>query len=79
MFTHVMDFFKKHASLKKSILEHFCTSLLIDLSTKDLVILSNLLLTKFMKLKRQLYATLTRQTWVPPKLNNKVLKAPMNR
>jgi hypothetical protein len=45
MFTHAMDFFKEHTSLKKSILEHFFTSLLSDLSTKDLVTLGNLLST----------------------------------
>jgi hypothetical protein len=45
-------FFKEHASLKKLILEHFFTSLLNDLSTKDLVTLNNLLLTKFMKPKK---------------------------
>jgi hypothetical protein len=33
MFTHAMNFFKKHASLKKLILEHFFTSLFNDLST----------------------------------------------
>jgi len=27
MFTHAMDFFKDHASLKKPILKHFFTSL----------------------------------------------------
>ncbi len=27
MFTHVMDFLNEHVSLKKSILEHFFTSL----------------------------------------------------
>jgi hypothetical protein len=51
MFTHAMDFFKKHTDLK-SILEHFFTSLLNDLSTKYLVTLGNLLSTKFMKLNR---------------------------
>jgi hypothetical protein len=48
MFTHAMDFFKEHASLKKPILEHFFTSLLNDLSIKDLVTLRNLLSIKFM-------------------------------
>ncbi len=65
MFTHAMDFFKECASLKKSIPKHVCTSLLNDLSTKDLVTLVNLLSTKFMKPKRQLYAILSRRTWVP--------------
>jgi hypothetical protein len=49
MFTRAMDFFKKHASLKKLILKHFFTSLLNDLLRKDLVTLGNLLLAKFMK------------------------------
>jgi hypothetical protein len=33
MFTHAMEFFQECASLKKSIEEHFFTSLLQDLST----------------------------------------------
>jgi hypothetical protein len=49
MFTHAMNFFKEHVSLKKSILEHFFTNLLNDLSTKDLVTLGNLLSIEFMK------------------------------
>jgi hypothetical protein len=49
MFTHAMDFFKKHASLKKLIPKHVFTSLLSDLLTKDLVTLGNLLSTNFMK------------------------------
>ncbi len=48
MFTHAMDFLKECASLKKSIPEHFFTSLL-NKSIEDLVTLGNLLLTKFMK------------------------------
>jgi hypothetical protein len=62
MFTHAMDFFKEHSSLKKSIPKHFFTSLLSDLLTEDLVMLGNLLSTKFMKPKRQLYAIPSRQT-----------------
>ncbi len=58
MFTHAIDFLKEDASLKKPILEHFFTSLLSDLSTKDLVTFGNLLSTKFMKPRRQLFATL---------------------
>jgi hypothetical protein len=49
MFTHAMDFFKERASLKRLILEHFFTSLLNDLSTKDLVTLGNLLSIEFLK------------------------------
>jgi hypothetical protein len=49
MFTRAMDFFKEHVNLKKLILEHFFTSLLNNLSTKDLVTLGNMLSTKFMK------------------------------
>jgi hypothetical protein len=45
MFTHAMDFFKKHVNLKKLIPEHFFTSLFYDLSIKDLVTFSNLLST----------------------------------
>ncbi len=48
MFTHAMDFFKKHMSLKKLILKHFFTSLLNDLSTEDLLTLWNFLSTEFM-------------------------------
>jgi hypothetical protein len=43
MFTHAMDFFKEHTSLKKPIPKLFFTSLLSDLLTKDLVMLGNLL------------------------------------
>jgi hypothetical protein len=56
MFTYAMDFFKKHTNLKKPILKHFFSSLLSDLSTKDLVTLGNLLSIEFMKPKRQLHA-----------------------
>jgi hypothetical protein len=45
MFTYAMDFFKKHGSLKKSILKHFFTSLLNDLSIEDLLTRGNLLST----------------------------------
>jgi hypothetical protein len=48
MFTHVMIFFKECMSLKKPILKHFFTSLLNNLSTKDLLTLGNLLSTEFM-------------------------------
>ncbi len=51
MFTHAMDFFKEHTSLKKSIPKHFFISLFNNLSTKDLVTLGNLLLTKNLKPK----------------------------
>jgi hypothetical protein len=44
-----IDLLKECMSLKKLDLEHFFTNLLIDLSKKDLVTLSNLLSTKFMK------------------------------
>jgi len=58
MFTHAMDFFQERASLKKLIPKRFFTSLLKDLSTKDLVTLGNLLSTKFMEPSRRLYVTL---------------------
>jgi hypothetical protein len=45
MFTHAMEFFQEHASVKKPIPEHFFTSLLQDLSVEDLVSLGNLLST----------------------------------
>jgi hypothetical protein len=61
MFTHAMDFFKERASLKKLIPKHFFTSLLIDLLTKDLVTLGNLLSSEFMKPKRQFYAIPSRR------------------
>jgi hypothetical protein len=79
MFTHAMEFFQECASLKKPIQEHFFTSLLQDLLTEDLVSLGNLLSTKFMKPGKQLYATPSKQAWVPQYLKNKVLKQPMNR
>jgi hypothetical protein len=65
MFTHAMDFFKEHASLKKPILKHFFTSLFNDLSTKDLVTLRNLISINFLKSRRQLSATLGKQAWLP--------------
>jgi hypothetical protein len=76
---HAMNFFKEHVSLKKPILEHFFTSLLNDLSTKDLLTFGNLLSTKFMNLQQKLYATLGRRAWVSQELKNKVLKQPINR
>jgi hypothetical protein len=45
-------FFSTRASFKRPILEHFFTSLLNDLLTKDLVTLGNLLLIKFLKPRR---------------------------
>jgi len=42
MFTHAMDFFKECASLKKLIPKCFFTSLLNNLSTKDLSTFGNL-------------------------------------
>ncbi len=41
MFTHAMNFFKERANLKVSILKHFFTSLLNDLSIEDLLIVGN--------------------------------------
>ncbi len=52
-----MDFFKKIVNLKKPIQEHFFSSLLNDLSTKDFITLGNLLSKNFMKPKRKFYAT----------------------
>jgi hypothetical protein len=49
MLTHAMDFYKERTSLKKSIPEHFFTSLLNDLSIEDLITFGNLLSTKFLK------------------------------
>jgi hypothetical protein len=78
IFTNAMDFFEEHMSLKKSIPEHFFTSLLNDLSTEDLVTFGNLLLIKCMKPKKWMYATSCKQAWVPQKLKNKVLNHLMN-
>jgi hypothetical protein len=50
MFTHAMDFFKERVNFKKLALKHFFTSLLNNMSTKDLVTLGNLLSIEFMKL-----------------------------
>jgi hypothetical protein len=57
MFTHAMDFFKECVNLKKLIPEHFFISLFNYLSIEDLITLGNLLSKKFMKTKKQLYAT----------------------
>ncbi len=78
MFTHAMDFFKELINLNKLVPEHFFTRLLNDLSTKDLVIVGNLLSTKFMKPWRHVYATLGKWAWVAQELINKVLKSLMN-
>ncbi len=61
MFTHAMDF-KERANLKRPIPEHFFTSLLNDLSTKDLLTLENLLSTQFMNPRWWLYATPSMRT-----------------
>ncbi len=58
IFPHAMDFFKEHTSLKKPILKHFFTSLFNNLSIEDLVTLINLISTKFLKPRKQLYAIL---------------------
>ncbi len=52
MFTLAMDFFQEHTNLKKSIPKHLFTSLLKDLSMKDLVTLGNLLSIEFMEPSR---------------------------
>jgi hypothetical protein len=49
MFTHVMNFFKEHASLKKPIPKHFFTSLFNNLLIKDLITLGNMLSIEFLK------------------------------
>jgi hypothetical protein len=77
-FTHAMDFFKDHESLKKPILKHFFISLFNDLSIKNLVIVGNLLSIEFMKPQRRLYVILSKQTYVPLEFKNKVLKHSMN-
>jgi hypothetical protein len=61
MFTHAMDFFQKHTSLKKPIPKHFFITLLKDLLMEDLLTFGNLLSTEFMDPNRGLYATLGRQ------------------
>jgi hypothetical protein len=53
MFTNAMELFQEYTSLKKPIPKQFFISLLEDLSTKDLVSLSNLSSTKFMKPNRR--------------------------
>jgi hypothetical protein len=50
MFTHAMDFFKEHASLKKPIPKYFFT-----------ILFNDLLSTKFMKPQKQLCVILGRQ------------------
>jgi len=52
MFTHAMEFFQEHASLKKPNPKHLSTSSLHDLLMEDLVTLGNLLSIKFMKPSR---------------------------
>jgi hypothetical protein len=52
-----MNFFQECVSLKKPILEHLFTNSFQDLSTEDLVSLSNLLSTEIMKPSKRFYAT----------------------
>jgi hypothetical protein len=49
MFTHVVDFFQRQASLKKTDSKTFFISLLKDLLIEDFGTLKNLLSTKFME------------------------------
>jgi len=79
MFTHTIHFFKERVNLKNPIPKHFFTSLLSNLSTKNLVTLNNLLSTKFMKPKRWLYATIGKQAWAAQELRKKVLNHLVNR
>jgi hypothetical protein len=72
MFTHAVDFFKKHTSLKKLIPAHFFTSLFNNLLIKDLVTLGNLLSTKFLKPRRWLYATPGSTSRNQPKCNHSI-------
>jgi hypothetical protein len=62
----------------KTFLEHYFTSLLKDLSNKNLVTLCELLVTEIAKPRRRLYATLKREAWLPQHDINKVLEALMN-
>jgi hypothetical protein len=68
MFTHAMHFFKEHANLKMSIPKHFFTSLLNNLSTKDLLTIGNLLSTEIMNPQQRLYATPSKQACVPQEM-----------
>jgi hypothetical protein len=62
IFTNAMELIQKRASLKKPIPKHIFTSLLQDLSIKDLVSLGNLRSTEFMKPSGRFYATPGRRT-----------------
>jgi hypothetical protein len=66
MFTHAMNFLKECENLKWEFKEvdskTFFTSLLNDLSTKDLITLGHLLSTKILKSRKQLYATPSKQS-----------------
>jgi hypothetical protein len=57
MFTDATNFFKDCMGLKKPTLEHFFTNLLSNLLIEDLVMLGNLLSTKFMRPQQKLYVT----------------------
>ncbi len=63
---HMQWTFSKNVQIWRSQFpKHFFTSLLNNLSIKDLVTFGNLLSTKFMKPWWWLYATLSKQAWVP--------------
>ncbi len=64
MFTHVVDFFQRQASLKKTDSKTFFISLLKDLLIEDFGTLKNLLSTKFMEPRKWPYVTLGIQAWV---------------
>jgi hypothetical protein len=73
-----MEFLKQCASLKKPLPKHYFTSLLKDLSNKNLVALCELLTIKIGKPKRRLYATPRRRALVPQHDRNKVLQLLVN-
>jgi hypothetical protein len=76
---HMPWIFSKNVQTWKPIPKHFFTNLLKDLLTKDLVTFSNFIWKKIMKPRREQYATLGRQTWVPQEFKNKMLRHLVNR
>jgi hypothetical protein len=69
---------EKCRSFKNQIPEHYFTTLLKDLSNKDLVALCGLITTKIWKPQKRLYVTPRGRAWVPQHERNKVFQLHVN-
>jgi hypothetical protein len=62
MFKHIMEFLNQRASLKKSLPKYYFTSILKELSTKNLITFCELLAKEIAKPQQRLYATPCKQS-----------------